>query len=180
MGSLFTHLRGIRRLVTICLILFRQFMVLAPYRLIFAPSAKLEKVVGKYLSSERPRISAAALAKETLEKLGPTYVKFGQFLSVRPDLVSPEFCAEFKKLQDRVPPFPFAQVQRELRNELKRDYHEVFSELDETPMAAASVSQVHRAQLRDGLGPFHHAAFRVPDRTLHSLAQEEPAGHARS
>lgn len=150
MRSILTHLRGMKRLLTICLILFRQLMVLGPYRFIFAPSAKLEKVVGKYLSSERPRISEAKLAKETLEKLGPTYVKFGQFLSVRPDLISPEFCAEFKKLQDRVPPFPFAQVQRELRNELKRDYNEIFSELDEAPMAAASVSQVHRARLRTG------------------------------
>ena len=150
MGSILTHLRGMKRLLTICLILFRQFMVLGPYRFIFAPRAKLEKVVGRYLSSERPRISEAELAKETLEKLGPTYIKFGQFLSVRPDLISPEYCREFKKLQDRVPPFPFAQVQRELRNELKRDYTEIFSEFDETPMAAASVSQVHKARLRTG------------------------------
>jgi len=150
MRSVLTHLRGMKRLITIGFILFRQFMILVPYRFIFAPSAKFEKAIGKYLSSSRPRMSASEIAKETLEKLGPTYVKFGQFLSIRPDLIPPDFCKEFKKLQDRVAPFPFAQVQRELRSELKRDYTEIFSEFDEIAMAAASVSQVHRARLRTG------------------------------
>jgi ubiquinone biosynthesis protein len=149
MSLILTHLRGMKRLVTICLILFRQYMFLVPYRY-FAPSAKLEKSIGKYLAPKRPKMSAPEIAKETLEKLGPTYVKFGQFLSVRPDLIPPDFCKEFKKLQDRVPPFPFALVQRELWNELKRDPAEIFSEFDETAMGAASVSQVHRARLRTG------------------------------
>src|SRR5271169_4816536 len=103
MGLVLTHLRGIKRLITIGFIVFRQFMILVPYRLVFAPSAKFEKAIGKYLSSGRPRMSAPEIAKETLEKLGPTYVKFGQFLSIRPDLIPPDFCKEFKKLQDRVP-----------------------------------------------------------------------------
>lgn len=150
MSLILSHLRGMRRLLTICRILFRQYAFLAPYRYFFGPSEKLEKAVGKYLAPRRPKMSAPEIAKETLEKLGPTYVKFGQFLSVRPDLVPPDFCAEFKKLQDRVPPFPFAQVQRELRNELKRGPAEIFSEFDETAMGAASVSQVHRARLRTG------------------------------
>lgn len=149
MSLILTHLRGMKRLITICLIVLRQYMLLVPYRYFFAPSAKLEKAIGKYLAPKR-RMSAPEIAKETLEKLGPTYVKFGQFLSVRPDLIPPDFCAEFKKLQDRVPPFPFAQVQRELWNELKRDPAEIFSEFDETAMGAASVSQVHRARLRTG------------------------------
>lgn len=150
MGLILSHLRGLNRLFTICLILFRQIVILVPYRFIFAPSAKLEKSIGKYLSSRRPHMSAAEIAKETLEKLGPTYVKFGQFLSIRPDLIPPEYCAEFKKLQDHCPPFPFAQVQRQLRTELKRDPGEIFSEFDETSMAAASVAQVHWARLRTG------------------------------
>ena len=150
MSLILTHLRGMKRLVTICFILFRQYMFLVPYRYLFAPSAKLEKAIGKYLAPKRPKVNAPEVAKETLEKLGPTYVKFGQFLSVRPDLIPPDFCAEFKKLQDRVSPFPFAQVQRELWNELKRDPAEIFSEFDETAMGAASVSQVHRARLKTG------------------------------
>jgi len=150
MSLILTHLRGMRRLVTICLILFRQYMFLVPYRYFFAPSAKLEKAIGKYLAPQRTKMSAPEIAKETLEKLGPTYVKFGQFLSVRPDLIPPEYCKEFKKLQDRVSPVPYALVHRELWNELKRDPAEIFSEFDETPMGAASVSQVHRARLRTG------------------------------
>ena len=150
MSSVFTHLRGMRRLIAICLLLVRQFIAVGPSRLLFGPSATAEKVLGKYLSSEQPQLSTPEIARETLQKLGPTYVKFGQFLSVRPDLIPPEYCDEFKKLQDRVPPVPFALVQRELRNELKRDPAEVFSSFDETALAAASVAQVHLARLRSG------------------------------
>lgn len=150
MVSIFTHLRGISRLLFICLILLRQFMIFGPGRLVFGTGAKTRKAFGKYLTASDERMSTAEIVKETLQKLGPTYVKFGQFLSIRPDLVPPEFCEELKTLQDRVPPFPFTLVQRELRAELKRDPAEIFSEFDETPMAAASIAQVHRAKLRTG------------------------------
>jgi len=149
MASVFTHLRGIRRLLAICLVLLRQVMAYGPTRLFFG-SAERTRQVGKYLAPDKPRKDPAELARETLQKLGPTYVKFGQFLSIRPDLVPPEFCEAFKTLQDRVPPFPFSQVQRELRRELQRELSEVFSEFDETAIAAASVAQVHRARLRTG------------------------------
>jgi ubiquinone biosynthesis protein len=150
MDSVFTHLRGIRRLIAIGLVLLKQGAAYGPRRLLFGSAERIRQVVGKYLASAEPRKSAAELARETLQKLGPTYVKFGQFLSIRPDLVPPEFCEAFKTLQDRVPPFPFSQVERELRQELKRDLGEIFSEFDETAMAAASVAQVHRARLRTG------------------------------
>jgi len=150
MSSVFTHLRGIRRLLTIGCVVLRQVIAYGPVRLFFGSARPAKHVVGKYLAPDEPRKSPAELARETLQKLGPTYVKFGQFLSIRPDLVPPEFCEAFKTLQDRVPPFPFSQVQRELRRELQRDPAEVFSEFDETAMAAASVAQVHRARLRTG------------------------------
>jgi ubiquinone biosynthesis protein len=150
MDSVFTHLRGIRRLLAICLVLLRQVIAYGPLRLLFGSSEPAREVVGKYLAPAKPRQDPAELARETLQKLGPTYVKFGQFLSIRPDLVPPEFCEAFKTLQDRVPPFPFSQVQRTLRQELRQDPGEIFSEFDETAMAAASVAQVHRARLRTG------------------------------
>jgi predicted unusual protein kinase regulating ubiquinone biosynthesis (AarF/ABC1/UbiB family) len=106
MGSVFSHLRGIIRLLAICLVLLRQFMIFGPCRLLFGPGEKTRKVFGKYLWTRGSRMSAAELAKETLQKLGPTYVKFGQFLSIRPDLVPPEFCGEFKKLQTGSLPSP--------------------------------------------------------------------------
>src|SRR5512147_1685531 len=127
MSSVFTHLRGMRRLLAICLLLFRQFIAVGPSRLLFGPS---EKALGKYLSPERPQMSTAEIARETLQKLGPTYVKFGQFLSIRPDLIPPEYCLEFKKLQDKVPPFRFALVRKQLEQEMKTRYTDVFSEFD--------------------------------------------------
>jgi ubiquinone biosynthesis protein len=150
MDSVFTHVRGIRRLLAICLVLLRQVMAYGPARLLFGSAGRTRQFVGKYLAPAGPRKDPAELARETLQKLGPTYVKFGQFLSIRPDLVPPEYCEAFKTLQDRVPPFPFSQVQRELRQELQRDPGEIFSEFDETAMAAASVAQVHRARLKTG------------------------------
>ncbi|MDH4162888.1 MAG: AarF/UbiB family protein [Nitrospirota bacterium] len=150
MDSLFTHLRGIRRLIAICLILLRQVIAYGPARLLFGSREHPRRAVSKYLAPDVRSASPAELARETLQKLGPTYVKFGQFLSIRPDLVPPEFCEAFKTLQDRVPPFPFNQVRREVRQELQRDLSEIFSEFDETATAAASVAQVHRARLRSG------------------------------
>ena len=150
MGSVLAHLRSIKRFIVICSILFKELAILWPYRLACAPRAERDRNISKYLRPAGSRSSTPEVAKTTFEKLGPTYIKFGQFMSIRPDLIPLEFCNEFKKLQDNVPPFPFAQVQRELREELKTDYTELFSEIDETPLAAASVSQVHRARLRTG------------------------------
>jgi ubiquinone biosynthesis protein len=150
MRSLVKYVRSIVRFIVICSILARQLLINLPYRFLFIPRPKSRKAIGKYLKTRRPKISIPAVAKETLEKLGPTYVKFGQFLSIRPDLVPAEYCDEFRKLQDKVPPFSFAHVKRALENELKREYAEVFSEFDESPVAAASVSQVHRARLHTG------------------------------
>jgi ubiquinone biosynthesis protein len=142
--------RSVIRFITIFLILARKILINLPYRFIFVPRPKSRKAISKYLKTRRPKISAPLIARETLESLGPTYVKFGQFLSIRPDLVPPEYCNEFRKLQDKVPPFSFAHVKRELEKELKREYTDIFSEFDETAVAAASVSQVHRARLRTG------------------------------
>jgi ubiquinone biosynthesis protein len=150
MKSLVKYARSIVRFIIICFVLARQLFVNLPYRFLFVPRPKSRKAIGKYLKTRGPKIGAPAVAKDTLEMLGPTYVKFGQFLSIRPDLIPPEFCSEFRKLQDKVPPFSYAHVKKELEKELKQDHAEVFSEFDETPVAAASVSQVHRARLRTG------------------------------
>ncbi len=148
--SIRKYLGTLKRFIVIFLVLAKQLLINLPYRYLFVPRPKSRKAIGKYLKTRGPKISAPVIAKETLEKLGPTYVKFGQFMSIRPDLIPPEFCDEFRKLQDKVPPFSFPHVKKELERELKRDYTEVFSEFHEAPVAAASVSQVHRARLHSG------------------------------
>ncbi|HRH81381.1 MAG TPA: ubiquinone biosynthesis regulatory protein kinase UbiB [Thiobacillaceae bacterium] len=85
-----------------------------------------------------------------LEDLGPIFVKFGQMLSTRRDMVPPDIADELAKLQDRVPPFPSEQAQAVLRQAYGRDPHEVFAEFDPKAVASASVAQVHRARLKTG------------------------------
>lgn len=92
---------------------------------------------------------AEALAHE-LERLGPTFVKFGQLLSTRADLLPPVYLAALERLQDQVAPFPFAEVQATVEKELGRPLREAYQWFEETPVAAASLGQVHRAALPDG------------------------------
>jgi ubiquinone biosynthesis protein len=88
--------------------------------------------------------------REMLDELGPTFVKFGQLLSTRPDLVPPDIIAELRGLQDDVRPFPFADVERVIAEDLKQPISRLFLEFEETPVAAASIGQVHRAVLPNG------------------------------
>jgi ubiquinone biosynthesis protein len=85
-----------------------------------------------------------------LEELGPIFVKFGQMLSVRPDLLDPEVAAELAKLQDQVPPFPGELAVAALERAFGRKVDDLFAEFERTPLAAASIAQVHTARLRDG------------------------------
>ncbi|MCC7386576.1 MAG: AarF/ABC1/UbiB kinase family protein [Deltaproteobacteria bacterium] len=98
-----------------------------------------------------PRVPEAELAvrlRRTLERLGPTFVKFGQLLATRVDLFSEEIIAELSKLHSHVPAFPSAEARAIIEAELERPIDEVFSELPEAPVASASVAQVYRARLR--------------------------------
>ena len=86
-----------------------------------------------------------------LEELGPVFVKFGQALSTRRDLLPPDIADELAKLQDRVPPFPGALASAMLERVYGRPLDEVFSSFDPTPLAAASIAQVHAATLKEGV-----------------------------
>ena len=85
-----------------------------------------------------------------LEELGPTFVKAGQVLSTRPDLLPPAYIAELAKLQDAVPPVPWGEIREVLTQELGRKPEKVFASIDRQPLAAASLAQVHAATLPDG------------------------------
>ncbi len=97
----------------------------------------------------RPQPRAIRI-RQALEDLGPIFVKFGQILSTRPDLLPEDIAEELASLQDRVPPFPGAVAKRIVERELKRKLDELFSEFSEEPIASASIAQVHAARLKDG------------------------------
>jgi len=86
----------------------------------------------------------------TLERLGPTFIKFGQMLSVRPDLIPKSYIKELEKLQDRVPQFSYEIVKKQIKKELGKEIEELFTRFEEKPIASASISQVHKAILKDG------------------------------
>jgi ubiquinone biosynthesis protein len=88
--------------------------------------------------------------RDMLDELGPTFVKFGQLLSTRPDVVPPDIIAELRSLQDDVRSFPYAEVERTVQEDLGQPIERLFTEFDETPLAAASIGQVHRATLPNG------------------------------
>lgn len=111
--------------------------------------------IGYRLIARRHRAQVEALStaqrvRMALEELGPTFIKLGQVLSTRPDVVPPDFITEFTRLQQHVPPFPVAQVRQIIEDELGRSVDEVYERFDTQPLAAASIGQVHRAALRGG------------------------------
>lgn len=86
-----------------------------------------------------------------LEELGPTFIKFGQILSSRRDLITDDYFIELSKLQSGVPPFSGKEARAIVEAELEHPMHLLFSEFDETPIGSASIAQVHKAVLRDGI-----------------------------
>ena len=100
--------------------------------------------------AEPPRGTRGQRVRAMLDELGPTFVKFGQVLSTRPDIIPPDIIQELRGLQDDASPVPFDQIRAVLEEELGKSPDRIFAELDETPVAAASIGQVHRAKLPDG------------------------------
>jgi ubiquinone biosynthesis protein len=88
--------------------------------------------------------------REALAELGPTYVKLGQVLSVRPDIIPARLAEELQQLQDRVPPVPYEAIKEVLEDDLHAPVGEAFASFEERAMASASIAQVHRATLADG------------------------------
>lgn len=85
-----------------------------------------------------------------LQELGPTFIKMGQILSTRPDLISPAYVKTLRQLQDQVKADPFTSVQETFKNQTGHDIDEVFASFDHRPFASASIGQVHHATLKDG------------------------------
>jgi ubiquinone biosynthesis protein len=94
--------------------------------------------------------SRAARLRQALEELGPIFVKFGQAVSTRRDLLPPDIADELARLQDRVPPFPGSVARERIGAAYGQSVDQVFAEFDDTPLAAASIAQVHAARLKSG------------------------------
>jgi ubiquinone biosynthesis protein len=114
----------------------------------------LLEATGRALHIDRmqglPTLSAPARMRSVLEELGPTFVKLGQVLASRPDLLPPDWMAEFSKLHEDVATVPYESLREQIERVLGRPADEVFATLDTEPLAAGSIAQVHRATMPDG------------------------------
>ncbi len=112
---------------------------------------KLKKsACNKQVEHESSKLSTGERLRLSLEELGPAFVKLGQILSTRADIFPADIVEELKKLQDSVPPFPFSEVRAVIEEELEDRLENIYRDFDEKPVAAASISQVHRARMNSG------------------------------
>jgi ubiquinone biosynthesis protein len=144
---------------------------------LFRPLARLRRIPGLGVRKASRDLPIGVRIREALIELGPIFVKFGQALSTRRDLLPREIADELAKLQDRVPPFPAAETHRQLAAAYRKPLESLFARFDDEPLAAASIAQVHTAALPDGreavvkvLRPGVRAQIRRDVDVLHSLA----------
>lgn len=144
-----------------CLVRYKEIIgILASYgyrdlvdRLQLGERLNLKETLGEKLSGAvlpKGEESRAERFRMLLEALGTTFIKFGQILSTRPDLLPAEYCHELKKLQDKVPPFPDEEARSIIESELGRPIGELFASFSDKAVASASIAQVYKAVLPDG------------------------------
>lgn len=144
------NIRSIKRYRQIVKVLFKYgFDNLLSYLSLTEVVTRWRRVLRRE-TSVLAELSQAERMRMALEELGPTFIKLGQFLSTRADILPPNYIKEFSKLQDSVPPFSYEEVVAEIHRDFGRDIEELFSFFDPTSIAAASIAQVHRARLRSG------------------------------
>ena len=143
-----TTLRDIGRMREIALVLVRHGFghVVQTWR--FRDQAVVAPVVVQQTTSDR--LSGPARLTIALQELGPTFVKLGQILSTRSDLIPQEWCDHLTKLQDRVEPFPIEQARTVIEAELAQTIDKLFADFQNEPLASASIAQVHVATLLTG------------------------------
>ncbi|MBK9294309.1 MAG: AarF/ABC1/UbiB kinase family protein [Oligoflexia bacterium] len=115
--------------------------------------ARLDQFILKKITKreeEIEKLSAAERARLAFEELGPTFVKLGQLLSTRPNLIPADFVAEFKKFHDQVAPVSFEEIKLTIEQEFNKPITEIYESFEKEPLAAASIAQVHQAKLKTG------------------------------
>jgi ubiquinone biosynthesis protein len=150
MPTIFQTVRHLRRYQQIGRILTRYGFghVLTQLGIGRAITPGLEKL--RFSSAEILRATPAERVRMVVEELGPTFIKLGQILSTRGDIIPAEFIKELERLQDTVPPTDFGLIQAQVEEELEKPLHEVFPTFDPVPVASASLGQVHFATLVNG------------------------------
>jgi len=121
--------------------------------------------------ADEPEIPTPEVLRNILTELGPVYVKFGQLLSTRPDLLPPRYIEALSSLQSTVPPVPGNQMEVFIRQNLARPPEEIFTEIDYTAIAAGSIAQTHRAVLKDG----RQVAIKVQRPGIERLVERDMA-----
>lgn len=149
MFHLIKEVRDIKRFNQILVVLFEEgfgFLLTKIKLKHHIPLTKILKSKLRKKGEPKPEV----MLRRTLERLGPTFIKFGQLLSVRPDLIPKEYSKELEKLQDSVPPFLFKEVKDIIEEELGKSVEQIFTHFEKKPIASASISQVHKAVLKTG------------------------------
>jgi ubiquinone biosynthesis protein len=147
MISWFDTLRDLPRLREIGRILFRHGLGHVAQRLRL-PGVRWWRRLRR--APEAVSFSLPERSRMIFEELGPTFIKFGQILSIRRDVLPEEYLREFERLQDAVPPFSFSEAARLIQEEFGQDVKAVFTEFDSEPLASASIAQVHLARIKTG------------------------------
>ncbi|MBI3026975.1 AarF/ABC1/UbiB kinase family protein [Candidatus Woesearchaeota archaeon] len=143
------EVRDIKRFNQILLVLFEEgfgFLIAKVGLSHHIPLTKKLKSKLEKREWQKPEV----MLRRTLERLGPTFIKLGQVLSVRPDLVPKEYSKELEKLQDKVPEFSFNEVKDIIKMEFGKSIEHLFLHFERKPIASASISQVHKAVLKNG------------------------------
>lgn len=145
--SFIRALRGIKRIRQITNLFFKEEMGYVIEKLNLRRHLGINKQF-KSSEFEKPITSPAVRLRRIMDEMGGSFVKFGQALSLRYDLLPKEYCDEFSKLQDDVKPLPYESVRLVVEGELGKKIPEIFKSFDKTPVASASVGQVHKAVLK--------------------------------
>ena len=139
----------LKRAREILTVFFEEGFHFLIYKTSLTKHIPFHKRIRKYLE-KKEHIPEQVRLRRAFERLGPTFVKFGQMLSLRPDLIPKEYAKEFEKMQDNVQSFSFSEVKKILHDEYKKNINEIFEYIEEKPIASASLSQVHKAKLKNG------------------------------